>query len=83
MTKVLIAVCVPATGDNFDIFAPVDVPICELSSIVANGIGELTNGRYAVSGMEQLCLQAPAGLLDASLTLQDYGVKNGMQLYLI
>lgn len=83
MTKVLIEIRVPAAGGNFDVFAPVDVPIRELNGIIANGIAELTNGKYVVSGSEQLCLKEPVGLLNPALTLQDYGIKNGMQVYLI
>lgn len=83
MAKVLIEICVPAIGDHFDIFAPVDVPIQELNGIIANGIAELTNGKYIVSAYEQLCLKNPVGVFNPALTLQDYGIQNGMQLYLI
>jgi len=83
MTKVLIEICVPATGDHFDIFAPVDVPIREINGIIANGIAELTNGKYVASEREQLCLKEPGALLNPGYTLQDYGIKNGTQLYLI
>ena len=83
MAKVLIEIRVPATGGSFDAFAPVDVPIRELNGIIANGIAELTNGKYIASGCEQLCLKQPEGLLNPELTLQDYCIKNGMQVYLI
>ena len=83
MNKILIEICVPATGDRFDIFAPVDVPIGELNKIAADGVAELTNGRYISSDNERLSMRTPAGLLNPSLTLQDYGIKDGMQLYLI
>ena len=83
MNKVLIEIYVPAIDDRFDIFAPIDVPIKTLTGIIANGISEITNGKYVLSNCEQLCATEPVGLLDPSLTLQDYGVQNGMQLYLI
>lgn len=83
MNKVLIEVCVPAIDEHFDIFAPTDVPIGELTEILASGVSEISNGSYVVSGAEQLCLKQPAGLLHPSLTLQDYGIKDSMQLYLI
>ena len=83
MNKVLIEICVPATGDHFDIFAPVDVPVNALRDVIASGIVEITNGRYATSGCERLCLKEPSGLLDPSLSLKDYGIKDGMQLLLI
>ena len=83
MNKVLVEVFVPAIEDHFDIFAPVDVPIRDLIGIMADGVAELTNGKYIPSGCEQLCLKEPEGLLDPALALQDYGIKDGTQLYLI
>ncbi|MBQ6825014.1 MAG: hypothetical protein IJP27_10195 [Clostridia bacterium] len=83
MNKVLIELHIPAIYEHFDIFAPVDVPIRTLSEIIAAGIAEITNGKYICSETEQLCMKEPCGLLDPSLTLQDYGLKDGVQLYLI
>ncbi len=83
MNKVLLEIHIPAISEHFDIFAPVDVPIGTLCKIMADGIAEITNDKYVVSGCEQLCLKEPAGLLSPMLTLQDYGAKDGMQLYLI
>ena len=83
MNKVLIELHVPAIYTQFDIFAPIDVPIKDLKGILTNGIVEITNGKYIASECEQLCLKEPTGLLNPSLTLQDYGIKDGMQLYLI
>ena len=83
MNKVLIEICVPSIGDHFDVFVPVDVPIRELNGIVANGIAEITSGKYVASKEEHLCRKEPVGILDPSLTLQDYNIQDGMQLYLI
>ncbi len=83
MNKVLIEIHIPATSDHFDIFAPTDVPIKDLNGIIASGVSELTNGKYVTSECEQLCLKEPAGLLNPLLTLEDYGIKDGTQLYLI
>lgn len=83
MNKVLIEICVPAIGDHFDVFAPVDVPIRELNGIVANGIAEITSGKYVASEEEHLCRKEPVSVLNPSLTLQDYDIQDGIQLYLI
>lgn len=83
MNKVLVEIYVPAIYDHFDIFAPIDVPIKDLNGIIASGVAELTNGKYVSSKCEQLCLKEPSGLLNPSLTLEDYGIKDGTQLYLI
>lgn len=83
MDKVLVEICVPAVDSRFDIFAPLDAPIWELAKVIADGVVELTNGKYVASGYEHLCLKEPAGLLNPMLTLQDYGVKDGVQLFVI
>jgi len=83
MNKILIKIYVPATGDSFDMFVPVDVPIQDVSRVMADGVSEITNGKYLVSGLEQLCMREPSGLLNPSLSLQDYGIRDGMQMYLI
>lgn len=84
MSKVLIKICVPALQQEcFDIFAPADVPIAALKGIIARGVAEITNGRYVASEYEQLCLREPCGFLNPELTLDDYGIKDGAQIYLI
>ena len=83
MNKALIEICVPAIGECFDIFVPVDIPIRDITKVIANGVGEISNGRYISSEAERLCLKEPSGLLNPSLTLQDYGINDSMQIYLI
>ena len=83
MNKVLIKICVPAIRDGFDMFVPVDVPIQDICRVMVNGVVELTNGGYLASGSEHLCLPEPSGLLNPDLTFQDYGIQDGMKLYLI
>ncbi len=83
MEKVLLGIRVPAVKAEYDAFVPLDVPVSELTEIIADGFRELTNGKYEVSGLEMLSLKEPALLLDPNQTLRDYGVRDGMQLYLI
>ena len=83
MNKVLIELYVPAIGEHFDMFVPLDVEIGKLNQIIAQGVAEITDGRYTASELEQLCLKEPCGLLNPSLCLRDYGATDGTQLYLI
>lgn len=83
MDKVLIEIHIPAIHERYDIFAPTDASIKEIIAIIADGVAEITNGKYIVSGCEQLCMKEPSGLLNPTFTLKHYGVKDGAQLYLI
>jgi hypothetical protein len=83
MNKVLVEICIPAIGKRFDIFVPTDVPIEDVRKVIAGGVAEITNGKYIQSGEEQLCLREPEGVLNPSYCLQDYGIKDSTQLFLI
>ncbi len=83
MNKVLIEIHIPSIYDHFDVFVPSDVALKELHAIIADGVSEITNGKFVASGSEQLCSKDPCGLLNPALTLQDYGIKDGAKMYLI
>lgn len=83
MEKVLVGIHVPAAKTRSDAFVPIDVPISVLTGILSDGFRELTNGKYEVSNLEMLSLNEPQLLLNPGLTLRDYCVEDGMQLYLI
>lgn len=83
MNKVLVEIHIPATGDHFEAFVPIDVQIRDITHVIVNGIVEITNGKYVASNCEQLCMKEPQGLLEPSLCLHDYGVKDGMHLYVV
>lgn len=83
MEKVLVSIHAAAVGLKCDAFLPTDVPISLLTSLIASGVSELTGGKYESSGLELLSLQTPEYLFDPSLCLNDYQVKDGMQLFLI
>ena len=83
MDKVLVGIHIPAIRERYDAFVPLDSTIAELTAIIANGVTELTDSKYGVSSLEMLSLKDPELLLDPHLTLRDYNVRDGMQLYLL
>ena len=83
MNKVLVELHIPTIGEHFDILAPVDVPLDGLITVLVSGVVEVSNGKYVASGSEQLCTKSPEGRMDPLLTLQDYGIQDGTQLYLV
>lgn len=83
MNKVLIELFIPAIGDHIDVFVPLDIPILDLTKVLIDGIVEITNGMYVPSNGESLCMKEPLGILNPSLTLYDYGIIDGTQLYLV
>lgn len=83
MEKVLVGIHAVAADVQYDAFVPADLEISKLIEIIAKGVSELTDGKYMRSGRELLSIKEPECLLNPSLTLCDYRIKDGMQLYLI
>ncbi len=83
MDKLLINLYVPAVGESYDLFAPEDLEIGTLATLLANSVHELDNGRYGPSGQEMLIRRAPEQLLHPRRTLQDYNIRDGAQLILL
>lgn len=83
MNKVLIELFIPAIGDHVDVLVPLDISILDLTKVIIDGIVELTNGMYVPSNGENLCMKEPLGILNPMLSLFDYGVIDGAQLYLV
>lgn len=83
MNTVLVGIHFPVVRMSYDAFVPRDVPIKDLICIMVNGIVELSNGKYTPSGLEMLFLREPQILMRPERALQDYDVKDGMQLYLL
>jgi len=83
MEKVLVGLYVPAAQERFDLFIPADLEIAALSKLLAEGVAELSNGRYNRSNLEMLLLTAPDILLNPAKTIADYGIRDGAQLVLL
>lgn len=82
MDKILIGLQVPAVGEWFDIFVPVELDISTVTKLLADGVAELCGGRYICSGQEMLVRKEPATLLDPNRALAEYGIRDGEQLVL-
>ena len=83
MDKVLLGIHAPTIQEVYDAFVPIDVPIRELIPIIADGLTEISDGKYGVSRLEMVSLKDPESLLDPKMTLREYNIKDGMQLYFL
>lgn len=83
MDKILISLFVPSVQEKYDLFVPVDLEIGILAGILANGVHDLCDGRYCVSGKEMLIRTAPDAVLNPKKTLADYDINDGVGFILI
>lgn len=83
MDKILIGLNVPAIHKRYDVFVSQTTPIGTLTSVLANGVSQLSNGGYVISGKEMLTMKDPDMLLQPGRCLKEYGIEDGVQLILI
>ncbi len=82
MDKILICLQVPAISRSFDVFVPLDMNINELTEVLVKGVIEMSDDSYISSKEENLNLKNNI-LLNPTLTLQSYGIKDGEEIFLI
>lgn len=83
MEKILVSLFVPSVQEKYDLFVPADLEIGTLSSVLANGVHDLCNGRYCVSEKEMLLRTSPDAVLNPNKTLSEYDINDGTGLILI
>ena len=82
MDKILICLQVPAISRSFDVFVPLVMNINELTEVLVKGVIEMSDNSYISSKEENLNLKNNI-LLNPTLTLQSYGIKDGEEIFLI
>lgn len=82
MDRRLINLSVPALQQSFDLIIPTTVSAEFLTALLAEGIQELSGGKYIPSGQEKLCMKDPDILLTGNQTLAESGIFTGAHLVL-
>lgn len=82
MDKILICLQVPAISRSFDVFVPLDMSINKLTEVLVKGVIEMSDNSYISSNEENLNLKNNI-LLNPTLTLQSYVIKDGEEIFLI
>lgn len=84
MSKILIALEVPAINEKYDVFVPDFMTIGELTILLAKAVSDMTQNQYVSSGKEVLLYRSIEGyvILNKKYTVFDYGFKNGDVVYI-
>lgn len=86
MSKILIALEVPAINEKYDLFIPDFITIEECTTLLSKAISDMTQKQYVSSGKEVLLYHGYGTencvILDKKYTVSDYGFKNGDLLYI-
>lgn len=84
MSKILIALEVPAIKEKYDVFIPDFLKIGECTTLLAKAVSDMTQKQYVASGKEVLVYHNTEDyiILNKKYTILDYGLKNGERLYI-
>lgn len=82
-TKVLVALDIPALGEQYDVMLPTFVPVSDIIHLLSNNVNDLSLTEYVPSGQEFLCYKEKQLIFEMDRTLESYGVQNGDHLAMI
>ena len=81
--KALVEVTVPASGEKFDVFIPLESRMSEVAKLVASAISDLSEGKYRATADAVLCDAETGSLYDVNKEIAELGIQNGSRLLLI
>lgn len=83
MAKVLVMLEVPAISETFEVKVPDNLPVGELTYLLAKSVEDITEGRYRQSNTELLCSRERDALLNEAKTAGAYKLQHGEHLILM
>ena len=81
--KVLVEISVPASGDKFDVFIPLESKMSEVLKLVSGALSDLSNGKYHATDEAVLCDADTGIIFNVNMEVAELGIKNGSRLMLI
>lgn len=81
--KVLVEITVPAAGEKYDVWIPLESKMADVLSMVSSALSDLSNGRYTAAGDVILCDANSGAIFNVNMEVAELGIKNGSRLMLI
>ena len=81
--KALVEIFVPASGQKYDVYIPLDVKMSDVVTMVAGALSDLSNGRYKATGEAILCDADTGIIFNINMEVAELGIKTGSRLMLI
>lgn len=81
--KALVEISVPAAGEKFDVFIPLESKMSEVIKMVSAVLSDLSKGKYKASGDAVLCDAKTGTIYDINMEIAELGIKNGSHLMLV
>ena len=81
--KILVEVYVPASGDRFDVWIPLESRMGEVSKLIASALSDLSKGKFKGNSDTVLCDADTGVIFDINTEIAELDIKNGSRLMLI
>lgn len=81
--KVLVEISLPASGDKFDVFIPLEMKMYEVLKLVSGALSDLSDGKYKATDETVLCDADTGIIFNINMEIAELGIKTGSRLLLI
>ncbi len=83
MDNVLVEVYVPALGQTFDIFIPLELPMHQVLELIKKVVTEISGGHFKADQNTAICYHDDGNLININLSVWQLQIQNGTRLMLI
>ena len=81
--KALVEIFVPAAGQTYDVYLPLESKMSEVIPLVAAALSDLSGGKFEAGGDAILCNAQTGAVYDVNNELAVLGIHNGSRLMLL
>lgn len=83
MNKVMVQLCIPVTGKNYDILLPKTLSVSQATHLIAGFFTGMTGGAYIPNQESVLCSMEDGRIYHVNSSVENLHLKNGSKLMLI
>ncbi len=81
--KVLVEITVPASGEKYDVYVPLDIRTSEAVKLISTALSDLSHDKYKAKDDAALCDMKTGIIYNINTEVAELNLKNGSQLLLI
>jgi hypothetical protein len=83
MNKILVEVFLPALGQSYDVFIPLESQLSEVILLLTKVLNDLSSGCYIAGEDAILCDRETGNIFSINMSVYELGLKSGSKLMLI
>ncbi|MCD8198537.1 MAG: hypothetical protein LUE24_15485 [Lachnospiraceae bacterium] len=83
MNKVMVKLCIPVTGESYDLLLPRTLSVGQATKLIASFFLGMTGGAYMPDEDAVLCSMEDGNIYNVNSSVEDLHLKNGSRLMLI